>query len=528
MHVPAATPHDTLITPTMVRRDPLHGRGIRADTRAVLGRALGASGVFRDALSTTTPQAAEALLGAIAAIDATASCLVDGDVDEAVAKLNLESRRLGWALQNAGLTQLDMIVLNAVRANLDNRAAAYTAAVPKEAKACARELEQTSDEATRSANRCRDAGAIGQAQQLEAIAADSRYHAFLLEASASNQDALVGAAIARAFFAIVDAVFARQIDAIGRLNNLVFGTRDELKVARAKMSTVFDALDRLMVEHGISFHEAWSRMHEDRRMGVWSKAFPFSTRRKAMLFMREHRLTRPLLVAFVNISRGFQNGDGRLVESARSQITRTLEDSGHWIVASTALRKCAAARAQPPRKDEYDRVDESIRGDYWKRKATEFAQDEMTGLVALGLGSGDLGTLARSGALPSDRGGRVHRSAELAAQLGGLEALERVLDDVLATQPTEKVTVAMPHDRILSLQGSALFRVVGGAWRRFRAGSGRRLTSASMHARLPDDGAAEAETVQVQAYREDKARPRRRRPKPLRSRCGATRAISRG
>lgn len=363
-------------------------------------------------------------------------------------------------------------VTAALADGFEARAAAYRTESPRAGYEAAERLYRTASQARALAER--SDGEL--ARSLRLFAADSTLQARFVEAGAANTDVLLGQGVLATYRAIVDAAFARRIDDIGSINNFFSGRRERLREEQARMRVVFDELDRIMQQRGVSLDRAWNLMFDDRRMFLGERnprpaGWPaiFVNRNDGAVFLRDHDVTRGQLMPFADLARSFSAGDAAGVDRARAELVRALRASGQWEIARAVLDQQLANAQTAQGRTEARRLDASERGEWWSARAGQFVGEELPILVLSGLVSGGAGWGARAIGLAAGWGTRAVRTAQVVTELAAFVPTERILSDAIAGRRADWSAGGLARDYALTIGGYGLFRALGRGWQALRA-----------------------------------------------------------
>jgi hypothetical protein len=410
---------------------------------------------------------------AIRGIDFAAGELEAGQGLAAAGVLDSEAKKARDTLKGMDPNSPEGRILTSFAENAEARAHSYRQTVPNPAFQAAGDLMKAARGADDRAAALERAGKTNEAKLLRAIAADSRVQASLAAEGAAQSNSLLGQGIAQTYRQIVDASFDKKIEDTGTLFGLRTGPKDQLIADKDKMKVVFDELNRTMRENGVSLDRAWNMMFDDSRIDGWraDKRVPgFPTRHDAAAFLRDHEVTKNLLIPFSDMARGFADGKGDVIDKARGDLVGELRKHGQWEIARGVLDGYMKAPKSDEGRAAFDKLNDNERSQWWKQKAGEFIEKELPVLVLSGLVSGGAGWGAGALAKAAQWGPRAIKAVTIGTELGTFVPAERILNDAINGKAPDWSAGGLARDYALTLGGYGLFKGMGKAWSYFRAG----------------------------------------------------------
>lgn len=427
------------------------------------------------------------------AFDGAAEALDAGNSERAAQILTRTAQTLRQGAARAGVPEKD--ILQELANNMDTRASAYRQTDPDHARGEAGSLMLYARNARMLAD--------GLAQRhpayselMRQVSNDSRIQAELIDQTAANTKSMLGLAVSQTYRGIVDASFERRIAGAGTLNNLITHARDRLEADRLKMREVFNYVDGLMQREGLSFHEAWHTMFDDNRIADRRQLRSFATAHDAAAFLRDHEVSRGLLMPMADLSEGLATGNDAKVDQARGRLVESLRENDQWSLAGQVLEDYRANARTRQGQSQADRLHGNASSEWWKAKASQFAREELPILLLSGVLSGGVGLGARALASTAGWSARAARVAQISTEIATFVPTERVLSDVINGRRADWSPGAMARDYALTLGGYGLAKALGAGWRALR-GQGA-LTQAASHAPLrPGPGIQTADPNRV-------------------------------
>lgn len=409
-----------------------------------------------------TPQ--ELIVGSVGSFDMVAMLLHAGDPDSA-ARL-LEEGAAELAARVPELSGPERTVLTEVARNMRARAALYRADGPQNVRAAAGSLASVARPTLRTAESLRDENA-DYAQLLTNVHADSMSQAQLGADAAANSAAMLGLGVSTMYRNIAVGSIETDIANSGVIHNALTGSRDALEEDLAKMHAVFDHLDGLIQENGMSFDEAWEAMSADHT--TTDRDLPGYGPGFAAMWMRDHDSTRGLLRPMSHLSRGLQTGDAAQVDAARGELVEALRASDQWDIAGQVLDDYQANAQSDAGRTEAQALADNENREYYQDAALEFARRELPLLLLSGAISGGAGYGARALATTAGWGARAAKGAQIAVEIGTMVPTERILNDTINDERADWSAGALARDYALTAGSFALFRVMGAGWRALRS-----------------------------------------------------------
>ena len=239
------------------------------------------------------------------------------------------------------------------------------------------------------------------------------------------------------------------------------------------MAVVFDELNRTMREQGVTLDRAWSAMFDDNQVDGWNnqpRVPGFPTRHEAAAFLRDHQLTRNLLMPFADMAGGFSQGDAGAIDKAQADLVRALRANDQFEISRAVLNAHLEDARTRQGQDEARRLDASESREWWAAKAEQFAERDLPILLLSTAISGGLGTGARGLVMAASWGARAARGVQIAVEIGTFVPTERILNDAINNKKADWSAGALARDYAFTIGGYALLRAAGAGWQAFRQG----------------------------------------------------------
>jgi hypothetical protein len=363
--------------------------------------------------------------------------------------------------------------LTAFAENAEARAAAYRAAAAQPGFDAASRLASAASRTERTATELERLGATSDARLLRAIAADSQIQAQLTYQGAVNTNVLIGQGLSQTYQQVVNASFDQRI---ANARDWAYPWESQspaaaLRTDRQKMQVVFGELNRTMREDGISLDQAWNRMFEDNRVDGFrgpQRVPGFATRNDAATFLRDHEVTKHLLMPFADMARGATAGDANAIDRGHADLVQALRNNGQWEVSRAVLNQLQADAQTPEGRAAAERLNANESRQWWSAKAGEFIREDLPVLLLSGAVSGGLGTGAKLLATAAGWSTRAIRATQVAVELGTFVPTERVLNEAINGRRADWSASALARDYAFTLGGYGIFKAAGRGWKALR------------------------------------------------------------
>jgi len=411
------------------------------------------------------------LARAIRGIDEASKELEAGRFDAAAKLFAAEGARAREAATRLPERSVERETLDVVGRNMEARAKLLgPSTTPRDLETKARELAGAARRALWDAHVFRRDGADGgSAKVLEAVGRDSMSQAELMYAQAKAGRTALGQSVSRTYRDIVNASFDRKIAEAGSIHNFFTGHRDKLEKDKVKMNEVFDELDRRMKKDGVELSEAWHQMFDDHRV-TSAKDMPHHvTAGEAARFLRDHEVTKGLLMPMTKLSDGLATGDAKKIDAAQGDLVRSLRDNDQWDLARSVLDGYTKNAKTEEGKRRAQGLEDNESGERWAAFGEKLVKDELPVLVLSGVLSGGAGWGVKAATTAMKWGPRAVKAATVAGEIGSFVTTERLLNDAINGKRADWSPGALAKDAAIVGTGMAVFKGIGAGWRRFRA-----------------------------------------------------------
>ena len=400
-------------------------------------------------------------------IDAAAAHLENGKPEVAAALYDAEATRIRAQLPN--LSGGDKLTHEMLADEFDRRADLYRATDTASARRAAGRLAVAARQ-TEFIAKTMTEEYPEHAKVMRVVAGDSQLQASGVHASAVKADAELGKGFSTVYRGIVNKAFDDEIENYGGIRNRITGGRDELEADKKKMNEAFDYLDQIIEREGVPFHEAWRTMFRDNHIPKDRGTLPsFGTPNQAAAFIRDHELSRGLLIPMSKVSEGIWEKDADKTDLGRADLVQALRDNKQWGTAKAVLDDFKSTAATAAGQQEADRLSDNEWRERWTSHGADFVSEELPVLVLSGVVSGGAGTLARAGAVAWNVGSKGRTAMVVGAELGTFVVSERVLNDALNGKRADWSGGAIGRDLAFGAAGYGVFKAAGAGWRAFRA-----------------------------------------------------------
>jgi hypothetical protein len=379
------------------------------------------------------PTSAGTALGqALRAVDLAGRLLADGHGQAAALLLLHEIQTLRTLASR--LPAADAALLRSLANNLQARAHAYRTRTPVAGTDAAQALLVSARDLQHEADAQRRAGAAEHANDLDRLAADTRYQAALIGRAAQNTNVLIGLEMSRFLRDFLRRTYAQRLS----------------EAERQRLDRALDMLERLMREGGLSFDQAYDLI-------AGSFAHP-----RGMVF--NHQLVQ-LNPHWANLFRDQLD----FLRTTSRGLVEALVELSEAIRWGNATQVTAATQ----------RLREVVRRNA-NRDLTDIIARETLAILLTTVLTAGLGGLAEAGAATVGLGASGVRAVRISSEVGASVPIWRVmsgrgLDASLGEWGT---------DYAFALGGYGLFRALGAGWRlAFRGSSLAARSSTGLAAR---------------------------------------------
>ncbi|HZH79181.1 MAG TPA: hypothetical protein VEY88_24350 [Archangium sp.] len=194
----------------------------------------------------------------------------------------------------------------------------------------------------------------------------------------------------------------------------------------------------------------------------------FPTEHEAAVFLRDHEVTRGLLMPMSDLARSLCEGKMQGADTAAAEIIKALRKNDQWEIARVLLDELSKNARTPDGADLAQTLNDSERREWWSQKAQQFIVDDLPVLVLSTLISGGIGIGARTLALTAKWGPKAARGVQLTAELLSFVPTERVLNDVINNRRADWSAYGMARDYLMTAASFGLFYTLGVCWRAWR------------------------------------------------------------
>jgi hypothetical protein len=410
-------------------------------------------------------------------LDLAAEKLSQGDTVAAAKILDKAAINARSAARLLDPKSTDAQLLMVFAQNMESRSKLYQSSSTNDTMRVVPHLSGSAHNAEELAQRLDKQGMNSDARLLRAIAADSFMQASIGLEGARSTKALVGEGLTNTYQQVVNASFDMKISEASTWKLWRDKSpADSLKQDKQKMEVVFSELKRTMKEHGVSLDQAWNDMLKDNSISSGRRVPGFITRHEAAVFLRDHEVTKNLLVPFADMAGGFNEGDAGAIDRAQARVVKVLRENGQWEAARAVLNAHMKEARTVEGRAEADRLNGSENREWWRAKAGEFARKELPVLLLTTAVSGGVGTGARALAMTAGLGTRVGSGVAVAAEIGAFVPVERILNEAINGKRGDWTANGLGRDYALAVAGYSAFKVVGLGWKAVReSGLGKNI-----------------------------------------------------